>query len=44
MILLRVLKISKKYLGISTLALIPMNQAEEETASRRRSPGKVKRK
>ena len=34
----------EKYLGISTLALIPMNQAEEETASRRRSPRKGKEK
>ncbi|HBA10073.1 protein-tyrosine kinase [Lachnospira eligens] len=34
----------EKYLGISTLALIPMNQAEEETASRRRSPRKDKEK
>lgn len=34
----------EKYLGISTLALIPMNQAEEEAASRRRSPRKGKEK
>lgn len=34
----------EKYLGISTLALIPMNQAEEEIASRRRSPRKGKEK
>ena len=34
----------EKYLGISTLALIPMNQAEQEAASKRRSPRKNKEK
>ena len=34
----------ERYLGISTLALIPMNQAEEEVASSRRSPRKGKEK
>ena len=34
----------EKYLGISTLALIPMNQAEQEATGKRRSPRKNKEK